>query len=343
MEKKPNPKVDLANLFKRRKLSSNIAHAFLPQLPAQSDADLRSTKNPVASNTQVAQADKAYQQGNEHIGRGDLDSAIPCFQRAIALNPAAAQAHNNLGCVFHLKGQLEEAEVAFRKALAVAPSYADAHTNLGTTLADGGQVAASEYYLRRAIELDPNGANNFINLGRVLNWLGEQERAQGCFERALKINPDHPKALVGLGGALSQKGRDAEAEALFERALAISPKMPAALAAIAGLRKMTAADGDWLRTVESIVDGGLAPLDEANLRFAMGKFCDDVKDFDRAYVNYRRANELKAAVGKAYVPGEQAAFVARLMDAFSAERMRQSGCGRYGELFITAIMQSSQL
>ena len=33
-------------------------------------------------------------------------------------------------------------------------------------------------------------------------------------------------------------------------------------------------------------------MEEANLRFAMGKYCDDVGDFARAFQNYKRGNEL---------------------------------------------------
>ena len=56
--------------------------------------------------------------------------------------------------------------------------------------------------------------------------------------------------------------------------------MPGAWAALVSTRKMTVADADWLNGAEEIAASGIAPMEETDLRFAMGKYCDDVNDFD---------------------------------------------------------------
>ncbi len=55
---------------------------------------------------------------------------------------------------------------------------------------------------------------------------------------------------------------------------------------------MTNADGDWFKCAEAFAKSGIPPLEEANLRFALGKYCDDVKDFAQAFQNFKRGNEL---------------------------------------------------
>ena len=63
---------------------------------------------------------------------------------------------------------------------------------------------------------------------------------------------------------------------------------------------MTPADSDWLEGAEEIATSGIDPLGEADMRFAIGKYCDDVEDFEQAFQNYRRANELLKTVAESY-------------------------------------------
>ena len=87
---------------------------------------------------------------------------------------------------------------------------------------------------------------------------------------------------------------------MFRRILELDPKMPAAWASLAGTRKMTNADGEWFKSAEAIATSAVHPLEEANLRFAMGKYCDDVNDFAQAFQNFRRGNELLKTAAEEY-------------------------------------------
>ena len=63
---------------------------------------------------------------------------------------------------------------------------------------------------------------------------------------------------------------------------------------------MTPADAGWLARSEEIAAAKLTPGDEATLRFAMGKYCDDVGDYPRAFRNYQRGNQLQKTAGQPY-------------------------------------------
>ncbi|HLZ98876.1 MAG TPA: sulfotransferase, partial [Steroidobacteraceae bacterium] len=106
------------------------------------------------------------------------------------------------------------------------------------------------------------------------------------------INPDLPAAITLLAELHSDKGRFAAAEELFRRVIAIEPESPEAWAGIAGLRKMTVNDAGWLAEAQRIAGQRLHPRNESSLRYAIGKYFDDVGDFEQAFINYRRANEL---------------------------------------------------
>jgi len=68
---------------------------------------------------------------------------------------------------------------------------------------------------------------------------------------------------------------------------------------------MTHADGEWFKRAEEIATSDIHPLEEADLRFAMGKYCDDVNDFDRAFQNSSAATSYMA-LGRTTMTGRRA-------------------------------------
>jgi tetratricopeptide (TPR) repeat protein len=62
--------------------------------------------------------------------RDKLAEAICEFERALAINPDYADAHNNLGIALGSSGDVAKAIEHFRRALEIRPGYADAQNNL---------------------------------------------------------------------------------------------------------------------------------------------------------------------------------------------------------------------
>ena len=205
-----------------------------------------------------------------------------------------------LGLIFKRAEKIEEALAAMQKAAALSPGNIDAHTNLGIILQDTGRLDEAEASYRRALQIKPNYAEALNNLGNTLKELGRFSEAEASILRALEIKPDYANALVAAGRIAADRGQFAEAKTFFRRALVNKPEIPDAWAGIAAMRKMTPDDADWLATVEQIVQKDLTPRQESKLRHAMGKYYDDVKDYDQAFQNYRRANELKKSFCKTY-------------------------------------------
>ena len=80
-----------------------------------------------------------------------VDEAIVALERAIALEPDHAEAHNNLGLALHDNGRLDDAIDAYRRAIALRPDLAEAHNNLGTALKFKGRTDEAIGGFRRAI------------------------------------------------------------------------------------------------------------------------------------------------------------------------------------------------
>jgi tetratricopeptide (TPR) repeat protein len=236
-------------------------------------------------------AEKALKEGN-HAHAADL------FEEYVSLVPRRADALNGLGVALFNLGRYHEAEQRYREAIDIDPEYANALINLAAVLQADPEVA--EPLLRRVLKINPKYPGARAMLGNTLLSKGHEHEAKVAFRKALKLSPKDSVALFGLAQIARVEGRFDEAQSFLERTLEISPKMPTAWAALNATRKMTVADRDWFATAEEIAESRVPLWEESQLRFAMGKYCDDVKDYERAFANYRRGNELLKSVAGGY-------------------------------------------
>jgi tetratricopeptide (TPR) repeat protein len=223
---------------------------------------------------------------------GRVAEAITHYRRALAIRPDIAEVWNNLGNAQMDHGRFEEAVESFHRALGLKPDFAKAHNNLGNALRYLGSLDEAAAAYRRAIDLEPGYAEAHNNLGILLRLQGRAAEAESCCRRSLQIDPSFVPALMLLAELNSDRGLFAAAEELFRSAGALEPDSPEAWAGIAGQRRMTDADSAWRAEAERILGLGLAPRRESPLRYALGKYFDDIGNHEQAFSNYRRANEL---------------------------------------------------
>jgi tetratricopeptide (TPR) repeat protein len=87
---------------------------------------------------------------------GRPDEALDSFDRAIAIEPRYAEAHNNRGGVLRERGDQEAALASFDRAVALNPDYALAHCNRGMVLNELCRPKQALASMDRAIALAPN-------------------------------------------------------------------------------------------------------------------------------------------------------------------------------------------
>jgi tetratricopeptide (TPR) repeat protein len=100
--------------------------------------------------------------------------AFDSYLLAVALNPMHADAHVNVGRMFHTRGRLREAEAHYVAALVARPDDVTATFNLAVVLDDlGRQDDAIARYLD-ALRLDPTCVDAYFNLSRLYEKKGEK-------------------------------------------------------------------------------------------------------------------------------------------------------------------------
>jgi tetratricopeptide (TPR) repeat protein len=261
--------------------------------------------------------------GLVHVALGLREAAILNFRQAVELNPGDTAALNFLGGVLRELGRRRDAVVAFEQAIAVDPSNAESHCHLGEVLFEMRRVSAAMDCYRQALTLQPTYAPAHLSLGMALRQQRRPADAEASCRAALDIDPNYVEALSFLGELKADRGEFVQAEALFAKAIAINPRIHAAFAGIATHRKMSIADSEWRRGVETLLLERLPLSAEVSLRHALGKYFDDVRQYDDAFDHYTRANELTKRFGAAYDRTKFSALVTRIIGRFQPEFIRE--------------------
>jgi TolB-like protein/thioredoxin-like negative regulator of GroEL len=146
----------------------------------------------------------------------DYTAAEKEFQRAIALNPNYATAHQWYGDnLLTSVGRFDEAIGELKRALELDPLSLIVHTDLANTYrcAQRGQEALR--MLHRALEIDPNFYYAHRSLGQVFEGQGEFEKAIGEYRKARSMSED-TRIVALLAHAYGVSGNREEAAKLLE-------------------------------------------------------------------------------------------------------------------------------
>ena len=116
-----------------------------------------------------------------------------------------------------------DALASFDKALAIKPDHADAHNNRGNALLRLLRPAEALASFDKALAIEPDDPAALDNRGKTLLDLGWAAEAVASLDKALAMTPDNPEALNCRGIALVDLKRPEEALSSFDKALAIEP------------------------------------------------------------------------------------------------------------------------
>jgi len=139
----------------------------------------------------------------------------------------------------------------------------------------------------------PEAARKAYGKGAIAMTEEKWPAAQKNFEKAVEIYPDYAAAWSDLGQSLKEQSKAAEARAAWEKAVQADPKY------IKPYIQLTMLDLEEKKPEDAIAIGGRAvalnPLEFPELYFYYAVANFNLKHFDVAVVNARRATELDNA------------------------------------------------
>jgi len=261
---------------------------------AQPEEALGHFERAVALAPQSAEAHNSLGETYRRLGRHE--QALESLNRAVALDGRRVDALLNLAGLLRRLGRNSEAILAYRRVLTLNPDSVEAHAGLGLALHDAGELDEALASCQRALALDATSAVLHLNVGNLLREKGFLDEAAAAYRAALERDARLVEAHNNLGNVLRHQGRKDEALACYERALTLKPDFAEALLNAAQLLRENRRLADATAAYRMLLE--VRP-DMAEAHFDLGNALKGMGDAAGALACYARALELDPGYAEA--------------------------------------------
>jgi tetratricopeptide (TPR) repeat protein len=132
-------------------------------------------------------------------------------ERALALDPRSAEAHNALAfLLYKFEWKWQDSEREFRRAIALDPNYALAHHWFGEYLGLLRRYPESIEQFRQALALDPLSVAVRVDFLDPLVAAGRIGEARAVLDEGMRIDRMNPRLLIASSAVLAAEGHEAE-------------------------------------------------------------------------------------------------------------------------------------
>ncbi|EKF17699.1 tetratricopeptide repeat protein [Nitratireductor pacificus] len=166
----------------------------------------------------VTQSDRLVRLATDIEARGEEETAIVLYRRAIALPDAKPSTFVKAGEALMRAGYADEAIAAYHAALSEAPDNGPAMMGLGSAMIDTGDLPAGIRALSRAAPI-VNTSKAYNRLAVAQIFAGETGAAQGTLKHALALAPGDLDIQTNMALAAALEGSDATAVSRIEGVL----------------------------------------------------------------------------------------------------------------------------
>lgn len=154
------------------------------------------------------------------------------------------------------------------------------------------QVDRALELCRLAIASEPSNPVGYNTRGAILTEEMRHDEARDAFANAVRVAPAAPEYRVNLAYSLALKGEFEAAESELIEALRLNPAFGPAYQNLSWVRRAA----DCLVHLDALERLKAAGVGDAVARsqycFALGKWYDDLQEYDRAFPNFKEGNDL---------------------------------------------------
>eukprot|EP01127_Copromyxa_protea_P022173 TRINITY_DN7846_c0_g1_i1.p1 TRINITY_DN7846_c0_g1~~TRINITY_DN7846_c0_g1_i1.p1 ORF type:complete len:674 (+),score=75.64 TRINITY_DN7846_c0_g1_i1:115-2022(+) len=215
---------------------------------------------------------------------------------AIELNPKHVGSLNNMGAIYKNRGDIQTAILHYEKAISADPTFTMAYKNLAIAYNDHassikmeGNIEESIYFYEKALEYYVTLPDAYYNLGCVYMETEQPDRAILYYEKAIHYFPKFLNAMNNLATIHKEKGNFDTAVELYQRALAIDPAFPLANNNLAVIYSMQGRVMDAFKCLQRALQ---SDPNYASAHNMMGTVCRDEGNSEKAILHFDKAYSL---------------------------------------------------
>jgi uncharacterized caspase-like protein len=180
--------------IRKSKASGDLIVAHHPHMARREPEQFQATSSPTPS-TSSADTYMKMMEADRYEKNEDYESALSCYEEAIAIDPNNYMLYNRKGDALLKMGRNKEAIKTYDEAIIARPEHPDAYDLKGHVYFKLEEYQKALEYYDKALKIKPNSFEFLKDKGLVLHKLKEYKQALEFFDEALKINPDHSSVL----------------------------------------------------------------------------------------------------------------------------------------------------
>ena len=173
------------------------------------------------------------------------------------------------------------------------PHHPIAWSILGASLLQAGRMEEALNANRKLVELSPEDPDAYNNLAAAQQEVGKFKEAEINYKKAISLKYDYPEAHHNLGNLCSDQGRFTEAQECYEHALTLNPQYTRVYRMYSLIKDFKSKDEHLLKMYDLYLNQHISDDQRVELCFALGKVCEDLKDYARAFKFFSEGNLLR--------------------------------------------------
>jgi tetratricopeptide (TPR) repeat protein len=217
------------------------------------------------------------------------------FREILAHDPAHLAALVGLAALSLAADVPRDAERLLRHALRQSAHSPLVWRGLAQALLALGRLEEALAAARHAALIEPHNPQTWISIAGVSTRLMRHEEALAAYQQAAQLQAPRPQLLLSLGHVHKTLGNRADSEASYQGALQLDPGFAEAYWSLADLKNYSFSAAEVAAMEGLLKRDARGSANQAQLHFALGKACEQQRQYPQAFAHYARGNALKRA------------------------------------------------
>ena len=272
----------------------------------------------------------------------EIPTAEALLRAHLREHPSDVAAIRMLAEVAARIGRYADSEELLRGCLRLSPGFVEARAQYATVLNRQGRIVEALAQVDKLLQSDPGNPHHRNLKATILVAIGEYQQAIGLYAHLVEEYPRQAKVWLNYGHVLKTAGRQEDSIRAFRKCLELVPDLSEAWFTLANMKTFRFSEADLTAMRAVLANPRATDNDRLHLHFALGKACEDAREFEPSFQHYAEGNRLRRAQLQ-YRAQDTTNVVERSRKLFTPEFFAaRSGCGSPAKdpIFIVGLPRS---